>query len=140
MLAIMTNYFQAMHIKNLLEHKKTTFFLAVFWTLLIAILCLISFKKLPTVKIGGADKYVHFTFHLVFTLLWVIYFKSSNFSRIIIKALIGSIIYGILIEFAQELFTTTRKADILDVLANTSGALTAILLIYFIKKISPKKV
>ncbi len=139
MLAIMTNYFQVMHIKNLLGHRKINFLLAIFWTLLIAVLCLISFKKLPTVKIGGADKYVHFTFHFVFTILWVTYFKSRNYSRSIIKALIASVLYGILIEIAQELFTTTRKADIFDVLANTSGALNAILMIYFIKKIVPKK-
>lgn len=135
----MTNYFQVMHIKNLLGHRKINFLLAIFWTLLIAVLCLISFKKLPTVKIGGADKYVHFTFHFVFTILWVTYFKSRNYSRSIIKALIASVLYGILIEIAQELFTTTRKADIFDVLANTSGALNAILMIYFIKKIVPKK-
>ena len=139
MLAIITNYFQAMHIKNLLGHKKATFFLAVFWTLLIATLCLISFKKLPTVKIGGADKYVHFTFHFIFTILWITYFKSSNYTRSVLKALLASVLYGILIEFAQELFTTTRKADILDVLANTSGALTAVLLINIKKKLFQKK-
>ncbi len=122
-----------------MEHKKINLLLAVFWTLFIAVLCLISFKKLPSVKIAGADKCVHFTFHFVFTLLWATYFKSSNYAKSSLKAIMGSVVYGILIEIAQEVFTTTRKADIFDVAANTSGALTAIVLLYIINLYIHKK-
>ena len=52
-----------------------------------------------------------------------------------------SVFFGIFIEIAQQDFTTTRKADVLDVLANTAGALSALIVILtyiFIIKPKPK--
>jgi len=37
--------------------------------------------------------------------------------------------YGIAMEICQKLFTTTRTADVLDLLANTAGALVGLLII-----------
>jgi VanZ family protein len=53
---------------------------------------------------------------------------------------IASIIYGSLIEIAQGVFTTTRKADILDVLANTLGSMLAVALIFVLLQFSSKKI
>lgn len=41
---------------------------------------------------------------------------------------------GIGIEIIQEFFTTTRKADVWDVVANFSGAITSGLLIWMLEK------
>lgn len=114
-----------MHIKTLLGHKKTWLWLALCWTLLVMILCLVSFNKLPTVKLSGVDKYVHVTFHFVFTVLWFGYFKDNS-KNVLLKVFVASLFYGILIEIMQQLFTQTRKADIQDVAANSLGAALAI--------------
>lgn len=134
----MMNYFQVKHIKNLLAHKYFYLWLAEIWTLLIAYLCLTSAKDLPNVEIinkmglQSIDKYVHFTLHFVFSTLWFQYLKNKDSNKnkplqvMLAKVLLASFVYGALIEIAQSLFTTTRQGDILDVMANTSGAIVAI--------------
>jgi len=131
-----------MLIKNLLALKKVLFSFAVGWTILVAYLCLISFKKLPSIGVSDADKYVHFTLHFIFTLLWQLY-SHFKLHKIRIGRVIGvtaiSLSYGILIEFLQETLTTTRQADVLDVLANFTGALLASAVFVLIKKIKTAK-
>ena len=126
-----------MHTNNLLVLKKTTFSLAIVWTVLIAVLCLVKFGSLPSLGVSGADKYVHITFHFGFVLLWGFYFwqkRNEILISKIIRLVIISIFYGILIEFLQETCTTTRHADLFDVLANLTGATIALLVFVFIKK------
>nr|WP_294774246.1 VanZ family protein [uncultured Flavobacterium sp.] len=117
--------------------KKSILSLAIGWTFLIAVLCLYRFGDLPKIKVSGIDKYVHFTFHFVFTLLWgyYVWLQPYRFAlkKLFIIVLI-SLCYGILIEFLQEIFTQTRHADIMDVLANFTGAMTALLLFIWLKK------
>ncbi|WP_161971672.1 VanZ family protein [Flavobacterium silvisoli] len=122
--------------------KKTIFVLALSWTVLIAFLCLVKFGKLPNIPVSEADKYVHFTFHFVFTFLWGHYVWAKNTStelKPIIKVFLVSFGYGILIEFLQETFTTTRHADVLDVLANTAGAATALGIFFWMKKLKKRR-
>jgi len=128
-----------------LEHKYFYLWLAELWTLLIAVLCLESSKKLPSLGIKSADKYVHFTFHFVFTILWFTYFfkKESeiktSLNKLLVKVFLASLLYGISIEIAQSLFTETRKADVLDVMANATGAIFAVLTLILYWKNSLKK-
>lgn len=122
---------------NLLVLKKASLGLAIGWTLLIALLCLVSFGSLPSLSVTGADKYVHVLFHFGFTMLWGFYFWQKQHQKtlsIIIRLVVVSLFYGILIEFLQETLTTTRHADIYDVLANLTGAVIALLVFVFIKK------
>ncbi len=111
-----------------MAHKKLWLALAVGWTLVIAVLCLVSFSKLPSVKLAEADKYVHATFHCFFTLLWFMYLRNIA-SRPLLKVFLGSLFYGGLIEILQGAFTETRKADFQDVAANTFGALVAVMIL-----------
>jgi VanZ family protein len=131
------NYFQAKLTKNLSEHKNLFLAFAVLWTAMITYLCLVDFKVLPKIGIGGFDKYVHFTFHFVFTTLWFLYLKSKKEapSGLYLKTFLASLVYGIAIEIAQALFTTTRKADVLDVCANASGSFVAILILFLLLKV-----
>jgi VanZ family protein len=116
--------------------KNTTLSLAIGWTFLILVLCLVKFNKLPAVQVSGADKYVHFTFHFTFTLLWGFYNRLRLGQWVLKSSLIIvclSIVYGILIEILQETLTKTRKADVMDVAANAAGAITALLVIVLLK-------
>ena len=124
------NYFQVTTIKRLLEHKKGYLYVASLWTLLIAYLCLTDFNKLPTVRISGLDKSVHFILHFVFTLLWYLYVKSTmKIKWNIAFVVMLDFVYGSLIEVGQAFFTITRKSDVLDVLANSVGTAAAVIVI-----------
>lgn len=124
---------------HLLAPSKKYFISSIIWALIIAFLCLESSAGLPKVKVFGIDKIVHCGFHFVLTGLLFTFFWNNNFIKnnnsFLKKAFLISLIYGILIEVAQQLFTTTRQADVLDVLANVTGAILAILSIkMFIKQ------
>jgi VanZ family protein len=123
--------------KNLLVLKNALLGLAIGWTLLIAVLCLISFGDLPSIPVKSADKYVHVTLHFVFTLLWGIYISLKQ-NQIqpskIVRIVAVSIGYGILIEILQETLTVTRHADVFDIMANFTGALAALFLLLLIRK------
>lgn len=98
-------------------------YVAIFWTILITILSLITIGNIgESIAISGKDKYVHFSFYFVFTILWILFFKYKQFSNLKIVLLIA-IIYGILMEIFQGIFTTSRHPDIYDVVANSFGAL-----------------
>jgi VanZ family protein len=117
---------------------------ALIWTCSILFLCLASFSNLPEVGVKNADKYVHFTFHFVFVNLWFLYFnhkKQNNSIKLALFIFISSVIFGVLIELAQRVFTTSRKADFLDILSNAIGAFSALILFliyYFVIKSKPK--
>ena len=118
---------------NLLVPSSKYLLGAIIWTIIIAVLCLESSSDLPSVKVIGIDKIVHVTFHFVFVNLWYLFFVNNNFmknySNLVTKTFFLSLGYGILIEIAQQLFTKTRQADVLDVLANITGAILAVILI-----------
>jgi VanZ family protein len=128
--------------KNLLVLKKLVLGMATFWTLLILFLCLVQLNNVPSVGIKGADKYVHFTFHFIFTLLWCVYFflliKKVTFKHLG-SVLVVSLLFGILIELLQGAFTTTRQADTFDVLANFTGACVGIILMLGFKQYVEKQ-
>ena len=127
----MISYYPPMPTKNWWVPNKIFLYLAIGWTLVIALLCLISFDHLPDVgrRIPNADKYVHFTFHFGFTILWFLHLHSKKpkfrYFTVVVIAVLMSVLYGASIEFLQEDFTNTRKADLKDILANFLGSFTA---------------
>jgi VanZ family protein len=119
-------------------HKQKTYFLlALLWTCLVTILSLITISSEvgSTIKIEYKDKYVHFAFYFVFVVLWYQYANDKLTKRrtqlIVLFSAIG---YGVLMEICQGLFTTTRAADILDVLANSVGAFIGIIVVSILYK------
>lgn len=111
--------------------KKNTFLLfAIFWTVIITFLSLATIDKMGSqIKIPNKDKIVHFVFYFLFVILWIKANNENNgFLKKTISILFIAIVYGIVMEFCQKIFTTTRAADILDVLANTLGATTGYLI------------
>ena len=128
--------------KTLLVANKLILGIAIFWTLLIAFLCLVQINDIPNIGVSGADKYVHSAFHFGFTFLWSSYFWNTQKAIVIktvFKVFLVSVAYGILIEFLQGAFTATRKADILDVLANTTGATLAVIALLCYKHFNKNK-
>lgn len=121
--------------------RNIYFWAAITWTVLITVLCLVSMEKLGEVnsfEIPYKDKYGHFTFYFLFTLLWAAYFKvkfriSPKKARV--YSLIAAIIYGSFIELLQGLFTNgKRQADFLDIVFNILGGLVAVLVLWLLHK------
>lgn len=123
--------------------RNKYFFAALFWTIAIAICCLISMSAFKDVEdVAKNDKYVHFTFYFVFTLLWYFFFRLNsrkNSVKLRLSVFILAFAFGLFIEICQELFTKDRSADLYDVLANTSGSLVATLVIWLAEKFKNKK-
>ena len=120
--------------------KKTFFFLALFWAGIIAFFCLVDSSEIPkvTISIENLDKLVHIFFHFVFTSLLYLFFKklfnNANKIKPVVISIVISFFFGIIIEILQELFTTTRHADVFDVLANLFGATLSVVTIIVLNK------
>ncbi len=143
MLMISTNYYQVKLTKNLSEHRKAFLWIALVWTIIVAFFCLVNFEELPKVDIKGfSDKLGHMVFHYGITTLWFLYYKYQKANanqKALKKAFLFSFVYGAMLEIAQLLFTNSRKADIMDVFANMTGATLAVLTLLLIIKVSKTK-
>ena len=99
------------------------------WITIITVLSLSSFEDLDTkgINIPHLDKLVHFFFYFVAAILGALLIRERtkgqlNLSRAIVISTIIVIIYGIVIEVLQNIFTQTRNGELFDVLANSLGA------------------
>ena len=92
---------------------------------MIIISSLISLDSAPKVQIAQLDKIVHGSFYFVFVVLWTLVLgKRKCFIIFGIALFLGGII-----EFLQGIMQQHRSADYYDFLANSIGALLALLLI-----------
>jgi len=78
-------------------------------------------------NIPHADKAAHFTFYFVAAILGCLFLRERTKgilerNKTILVVLISVIIYGIIIEVIQHIFTVNRTGDIYDALANSLGA------------------
>lgn len=118
-----------------MHKKKLLFSILLFWVILITTLSLVSFRKMPKIGVENSDKYVHFTFYFVLTiLLFLNIIVKSNFCKTIFISILIAVFYGIIIEGMQEAFTIARRAEWGDVMFNSLGSLTASLLLFLNRK------
>lgn len=122
-------------IKNLSE-PKNLLIVCVTYTAIITFLFLVPISTSPTRDLP-IDKLVHLLFNAALLFLWLHYFNNKkwlNPTWAILLIFFFAIIYGILIEFFQEHLTTSRNADVWDVVANTTGCLIGLLIFNNTKK------
>jgi len=123
--------------------KQIYFWAAFFWTGIVTFLCLIQLNNVPFESVSNLDKLVHVFFHFVFTSLWFLFLKKkwngTKISKPLAISVVFSVFFGISIEILQDLCTTNRKADIFDVVANTSGAILAVIAIILLHKYNNRK-
>lgn len=109
--------------------------LALIYSLGITILFFLPTSDLPKIQFSSADKLVHISIYFILIILWQFYIYKIKNNRLGIRwigiLLLSSLLYGIIIEIFQHLFTASREADIFDVLANFIGSILGIL---FFKK------
>lgn len=114
--------------QRLLGHK---YFIAIpiAFTLIITIGSLtkpVAIKEVPT----NFDKIVHFSCYFILALLWLLafHFKKETTTKIQLVILACVIVYGIIIEILQGALTDYRTPDLADSIANSIGAIMALLL------------
>jgi VanZ family protein len=93
------------------------------WLLLIAevvIISLLPSDALPKASFIGIDKVEHFLAYATLSLYAAMLFASR---RLHLRAAVGLVLLGLLMEVAQALLTQSRAADPADALANALGVL-----------------
>lgn len=108
---------------------------SIVWAAVIFIVCTMPSNDVPRFmlfRVEHFDKFVHFTLYLVLGVLLL--FESRNLKEnesLTLKTVVtvGSISvgYGIVIELTQLFFSTTRSAELLDVLANSLGVFISVI-------------
>lgn len=103
------------------------------WAILIFVLSIIPGKDLPETEIIDFDSICHLLFYAVLMLLLVVGFLKQYEYRhfryhAISFALLGSFVYGVLIEVVQQLFCDERYFDVKDILANFIGSIVGIIM------------
>jgi VanZ family protein len=105
------------------------------WALFILVLCGIpgnQISKVKIIEIPHFDKFVHFLFYFVFTLLLISENNTQKSHRkvtvnAILIAAVFSLCYGAFIEVLQKEIFVRRSGDIMDMIANTLGFLVAVI-------------
>lgn len=120
------------------------------WTLLTILLLSLPGSAIPDVNIyevPHVDKIVHFVLFGGIPMLWSFYMlpksngvkKSSKASRIIIGFCLFSILLGIVMEYIQFYFIANRDFDIIDIVADSLGAICFAILVLVIERKSNSK-
>lgn len=112
--------------------KTYSLFITICYSIGLTIVCLVNLSGLNTVSFSNGDKIFHSLAYFILTFLLYItfYYKYRvNKTKAVIYAILISIIFGIIIEVLQGTLTATRDSDILDVFANTLGAVLASIVI-----------
>ena len=106
----------------------------IIWFFIIIVLLLLPSRDIPST--GGwfkdlpVDKFVHFG---IFGLLTFLFLRPAAFLNLskrkseiyLAFVVISSIIWGIITEYLQEIFTTDRAFDLLDWAADSLGIIVA---------------
>lgn len=112
--------------------------IAIIWNVIILIMCLVNLSNINEVKkisIPNLDKVVHFMFYTTSAFLWcwaLLNKKTKTHKLNLILIVLSLVLFGLVIEFLQDVMPNQRSFEWLDVLCNTLGVLfgTALYLIY----------
>jgi VanZ family protein len=89
---------------------------ALLWTGLILVLCTIPGKELPGAPVAGFDKIVHLGLFGVWTVLWLL-----ARPRRAALVLVAGVVYGVFLEYYQQMLPFDRSFDWWDAAADAAG-------------------
>lgn len=112
---------------------------------LVVLLCIVylSLMKQPSTDglelFEGADKVVHGLMYFgLSSMIWIEHLRKNRgvpiFGQIVCGAVVFPILWGGLMEIAQDYFTDDRACELLDFLANSTGVVLASLFFMFVHK------
>lgn len=125
---------------SLIRNLSSRLVVPVLWTFLIIFLLSLPGSAIPKVNLGiqHVDKLVHFILFGVFPILWSYYYIPRKgmpaWKLTVIIFCILSIILGIALEYVQHYFVANRDFDVLDIYADSLGAISFGLLLILFEK------
>lgn len=128
--------------KSIMKRKRVLLALTIFYILLITILSLVNISpKDDSVNVAHLDKVVHFCFYLGLNVLLLL--SREVFARVVrfvdgVIITLLTILYSVGIEVAQ--YFVGRDFDLLDIVANSMGAIAALLLFRWLRLVVSNKV
>lgn len=126
------------NILNLLVPKQLLFAAGLLYTGVLTYLSLINLADTSVGKLGVSDKLMHLGAYFALAIMWLLFmlFNAENerFAKNIIVVCGACIIFGTFIEVLQHMLTEYRQLDLLDVLANSIGAIVAGALVWLLKE------
>lgn len=117
--------------------KKHILNIALLYSIVLLVFSLVKISTGNVVPVKNSDKVFHFVAHFLLAIFWFFSFNVKlgiKKSKSFLFAFLFSLIFGIIVETLQHYFTTTREADIKDVIANIMGALLGLLVVKIIRK------
>lgn len=109
-------------------YKKQARSIAIVWTLLIFIGCLMPAKDIPKVDVPLIDKWTHFVMFGGFSFLWLCA-RPVHTPKYALIILLLSVFTGCFIEYLQGTFTSLgRSMELMDAVADSIGGLLGIAL------------
>ena len=124
---------------NLVKERKNLFYGLFFMvTGVILYLTLSPPDELPKQTLFKFDKLGHFVIFFGWTSLFgMLRVAQSGKKARLLSILFSAVLFGLIIEFLQYLMPFKRSAEALDMIANLSGSLAALLPIYLLRKKVP---
>ncbi len=115
-------------IKRLLE--RNALIIAIFLTLFVAFLSLVSLKGIAKININvsNSDKIGHLIAYFTLATSWFYVFRAERKKWKFIALIL--IVFGMILEGLQGTLTTYRTADWYDELANTTGVIISYIISY----------
>ncbi len=116
--------------------RKALAFAAYAYVVFIVVVSLSKFVIgiLPR-DVPNSDKYAHAIAYMLFVVIWGAFLGSdvdvvskAHYIKKIVKAFVFGVLFGVLMEIAQWTLTSYRQFDVLDMLANTLGAVFGLLI------------
>ena len=114
--------------------KKILLVLALLYTIALAVISLLNLNDIPTIELENGDKIAHAVAYSLLNFIWYLTLKTLNFSKPLLVASCGAIIYGIIFEVLQGTLTAARTPDVYDVVANSIGVVFMSIIIMIINK------
>lgn len=97
-------------------------------------------NNVQKIEIPNLDKVVHFIFYTTSSFLWcwaLLNKKATNNQFNTILIILGLVLFGLLIEFLQDILPTHRSFEWLDFVCNTAGVLFGITIFTLYTKLKP---
>ncbi|TXE06743.1 hypothetical protein ES711_12375 [Gelidibacter salicanalis] len=116
-------------------HKYFALALLIAYAAILLVLSLATLGNIQNLGSTFDDKIYHSGAYFVLTILVYNYLNTLKNKNALVFALAAAAIYGVLMELFQNYLTSTRTFDVYDMIANVFGAIFAVLLVVFYRKL-----
>jgi VanZ family protein len=123
-------------IKSLLA-PKLLLLIAIVYTIIVLYGSLVASQDLPKITKGLSDKWLHSLGYFFWFLFWFFFLffnsKKNKFFSYVWMVVILGLLFGTIVEVLQGELTSSRTAEILDVVANFVGLIIAAFMVLIFK-------